>query len=90
MRICVCVCSYWDAVMSWTCVPVCKWKRCSSWKLWAQTQFAQFNWAQLALRNRRTSLASAESVRKYREMYDTSTIIKFEACFLGVMDRWRP
>lgn len=22
---------YWDAVMSWTRAPVCKWKRCSSW-----------------------------------------------------------
>lgn len=42
-----CVCFYWDAVMSWNGAPVCKWKRCSSWKPWGQQQFAQFNPAHL-------------------------------------------
>lgn len=42
-----CVCFYWDAVMSWKGSPVCKWKRCSSWKLWGQQEFARFNPAHL-------------------------------------------
>lgn len=79
------VCFSWDAVMSWNGAPVCKWKRCSSWKPWGWQEFAQFNPAHLGFM---FCNAGRESIPprflwraylcKYRANYDDDADVRSE------------